>query len=114
MRLPHLETDPNATPLPMLEPEIQSIEICPYCRGKLRRTSEGCPHCGAQRQFGPTRNESLVCTIIGLIAVPSISLLVLPPSIWTLAFTIAGALLGFFVSHGRFGGDRWLPPPGRK
>ncbi|GEL01316.1 hypothetical protein SSA02_04790 [Swaminathania salitolerans] len=85
--------------------------LCPVCRQKMQRTDEECPHCHAQRHFGPTRNETLTSTAIGLVATPALSLLLVSLSLWTLAFAITGTLAGFFVAHSRHSGDRWLRNP---
>ncbi|AQS89563.1 hypothetical protein A0U93_14105 [Neoasaia chiangmaiensis] len=92
----------------MQQPAMETLTLCPVCRQKTRLTVELCPHCGAERQFGPTKREVLTGTGLGMLAAPSISTLLLPVSIWTGVFMVAGALGGFFVAHSRHGGDRWL------
>lgn len=90
---------------------VETVVLCPVCRHKMRRTEEVCPGCGAERLFGPTRGETLISTVIGLIAAPALSLLLIAPSFWTGSFAVVGALLGFFVAHSRHTGDRWLKNP---
>ncbi|WP_233582126.1 MULTISPECIES: hypothetical protein [unclassified Asaia] len=98
--------------LPVPRPPAQdSVVLCPACRGKMQRTDEQCPHCHAERHFGPTRKETLVSTMIGVVAAPALSLLLIRPSFWTGAFAVVGLLAGFFVAHSRHSGDRWLRDP---
>lgn len=89
-------------------PALETVVLCPVCRQKMQRTDEQCPSCNAERHFGPTRNETLLSTAIGLVATPALSLLIVHLSLWTLAFAIIGVLGGFFVAHSRHSGDRWL------
>ncbi|WP_240149049.1 MULTISPECIES: hypothetical protein [Asaia] len=100
----------NYLPVPR-PPAQETVVLCPVCRGKMQRTDEECPNCHAQRHFGPTRRETVVSTLIGLIAAPALSLLLIRPSGWTFAFAVAGLLAGFFVAHSRHTGDRWLRDP---
>lgn len=95
--------------LPVPRPPAQdSVVLCPVCHGKMQRTDEQCPHCHAERHFGPTLTETVLSTVIGLVAAPALSLLLIRPSLWTGAFAVAGLLAGFFVAHSRHTGDRWL------
>ncbi|EHH69032.1 zinc ribbon domain-containing protein [Gluconobacter morbifer] len=93
----------------MMEPQTNSVAICPVCRKKIRPTAEKCPHCGAERHFGPRLIESSICAFAGMVLLSAISTLLLPISLWTVVFAAAGLGAGFLFSHNRFGGDRWLP-----
>ncbi|NVN12504.1 MULTISPECIES: hypothetical protein [Nguyenibacter] len=93
-----------------LQPVASSIAQCPLCHRPVRGTVEACPHCGAERHFGPTWRESLTCVAIGLAIGPAA--IMLAGAGWRMA-ALAGAIgvmLGFFVAHSRHAGDRWMPP----
>ncbi|MBM9401803.1 hypothetical protein JUN65_09415 [Gluconacetobacter azotocaptans] len=95
----------------MMEPVPSSVEQCPFCRKTIRRTAEVCPGCGAERQYGPTRRESLTTTGIGLVAGPAAITVVGAGLTLAVVAGVIGALMGFFVAHARHSVDRWMPPP---
>ncbi|MCP1236112.1 DUF2089 domain-containing protein [Gluconobacter kondonii] len=92
----------------MRKPEANAIALCPVCRKPMRPTSEKCPHCGAERHYGPRLLESAVCAFAGMVLLSAVSTLLLPISLWTIMFAAIGLVAGFLFSHNRFSGDRWL------
>ncbi|WP_143217336.1 hypothetical protein [Acetobacter sp. DsW_063] len=95
-------------PLPMREPEMSGLQLCPVCRGKMRRTAEVCPHCGAQKHFGATPKEALIGTGAGL-GVGGLLVIAVRGDLLIGGVALAvGAILGFVLAQNRYG-DRWLP-----
>ncbi|WP_256888789.1 hypothetical protein [Acidomonas methanolica] len=95
-------------PQPTPRPVMDDIMLCPVCRQAMRRTAELCPHCGAERRFGPTPRETARGLAGGAVAVPLFAIVVAGPSLWDLPMALAGAMAGFFFAHSRHGGDRWI------
>ncbi len=100
----------NYLPVPR-PPAQETIVLCPVCHGKMQRTDEECPSCHAERHFGPTRRETLISALTGVVGAPALSLLIISPSFWTAIVAAAGLAGGFFVAHSRHAGDRWLRNP---
>ncbi|ACI52659.1 conserved hypothetical protein [Gluconacetobacter diazotrophicus PA1 5] len=94
----------------MIEPVPSSVEQCPFCHRTIRGTTETCPHCGAERQFGPTRRESLASIGFGVVVGPAGMALAGAGITLALMAAAIGGVLGFFVAHSRHAGDRWMPP----
>ncbi|WP_438382968.1 hypothetical protein ABHV46_04250 [Asaia sp. BMEF1] len=100
----------NYLPVPR-PPARETVVLCPVCRGKMQRTDEECPNCHAVRHFGPTRRETILSVLIGVVSAPALSLLIIRPSFWTAVIAVAGLLAGFYVAHSRHTSDRWLRNP---
>lgn len=100
----------NYLPVPR-PPAQETVVLCPVCRGKMQRTDEECPNCHAVRHFGPTRRETILSVLIGVVSAPALSLLIIRPSFWTAVIAVAGLLAGFYVAHSRHTSDRWLRNP---
>ncbi|GBQ70643.1 hypothetical protein AA103196_2547 [Ameyamaea chiangmaiensis NBRC 103196] len=93
-----------------MQPAPTAITPCPLCGTPLRSTAESCSRCGAVRQFGPTRAESIRGALVGAVAAPAITAILQPSVIVLVCVAIAGLVGGFYVAHARHGADRWLPP----
>jgi hypothetical protein len=98
----------------MMKPIPSSVERCPFCHQTIRATTETCPHCGAERQFGPTRRESLTTVGVGVVAGPAGMLLIGGGTTLALMAAAICGVLGFFVVHSRHADNRWMPPKGNR
>ncbi|QDH17257.1 hypothetical protein [Swingsia samuiensis] len=94
----------------MIDPLSTSIALCPVCRQKIRPTAEHCPHCGAERTFGPMPHETALYSILGMILLTCASTLLHPLSLWTIIFAFIGLGAGFLFAHNRFAAERWIKP----
>lgn len=94
-------------PLPMGDPAMTGLQLCPVCHGKMRQTAEICPHCGAERHFGATRWEMARFTLGGL-AVGLLLAVATRAGIGVGIIAVASCVtIAFIVGQSRHG-HRWL------
>ncbi|GBR05582.1 hypothetical protein [Acetobacter oeni] len=93
--------------LPMKDPEMSGIQLCPVCHGKMRQTAEICPHCGAEKHFGATHWEMIRFTLGGLVL--GILFTVVTRAGWAVGAVACAACvtIAFIVGQSRHG-HRWL------
>lgn len=86
----------------------QAMMSCPACHKAIRSTAERCPHCAAEKRFGPAMLETATYSLAGLVLAPALSMLVIPLSLWSILIALTGFILGFVFSHYRFNIERWV------
>lgn len=99
----------SSRPIPMSEPAMSGLQLCPVCHGKMRQTAAICPHCGAEKHFGATTGEVLRYTLGGLAAGILFTVTVRAGWIVGLVATVSCVLLAFIMVQSRHG-HRWIRP----
>jgi len=93
-----------------IQPPATSVKPCPVCGAVLRGTADSCDHCGAVREFGPTKIEVARTVLIGGIAAPAITAILRPSVVLLAIMTVVGLVAGFYVAYSRHAVDRWSAP----
>lgn len=93
----------------------RSLSACPCCHQPIQNTASLCPHCQAEKHYGPVKRESLICALCGLALILGLTRLLFPQlfapfSLWVIPLMLAGLAAGFIFAQFRFAGDRWLRP----
>ena len=91
----------------------RSLSACPCCCQPMQSTASLCPHCRAEKHYGPVRRENLICSLCGLALILGLTRLLFPQlfapfSLWVIPLMLAGLVAGFIFAQFRFAGDRWL------
>ncbi len=91
----------------------RSMSACPCCHQPLQNTASVCPHCRAEKHYGPVKREVLLSSLCGLALVLGLTRLLFPQlfapfSPWLILLMLAGLAVGFIFAQFRFARDRWL------